>query len=337
MTEANNLETPKKAKKKKHPFKLVSSNYIFGGIVCLIVAFLHYRTYDFDGFLIGTIIGSLFGIILFSLLMALFFWFILGRKKGGGTITFNVIMALMLFGQFGQFSRSIQDKNKSTQGILNAMSEYKESSLEHPDSIVDSYNKLSTTLNTNLSSLITNSSGDEKKVYIIAQGYLSRYETSYRKWNKAFIEVNNSKTLDFAYLRENTAYDSQLVILDNYISETKNYNKFILNRIPLLKEELKDLTQDSELAKGFMSGVLKKNALQKPIFKSFINTHIAYGNNLKGLVSLFKQEHGKWEILNETLLFEREESAQKYNTLLLEAIKQEEQIDSINRELLKIM
>jgi len=82
MTNTNNLENPKKAKKQKHPFKLVSSNYIFGGIVSLIVIFLNTRSFNLDGFLIGNIIGSLIGVFLFPLLIALLFWFILGRKKG---------------------------------------------------------------------------------------------------------------------------------------------------------------------------------------------------------------------------------------------------------------
>lgn len=94
--------------------------------------------------------------------MALLFWFILGRKKGGGTITFNIIMTLMLFSQFGQYSRSIQENNKSSEEILSAISEYKESSIEYPDSIDVNYTKFSSSLKGNIANLISNSRGEEK-------------------------------------------------------------------------------------------------------------------------------------------------------------------------------
>jgi len=337
MTEINNLETPEKAKKKKYPFKLISSNYIFGGIVAIIVIFLNTRSFELDGFLIGNIIGSLFGVILFPLLVALFFWYILGRKKEGGTIAFNIMMAIMLFSQFGQYSRNIQEKDKSSKNILNALSEYKKSTIEHPDSIDVNYSKLSTTLEANLSELISKSTGDEKKVYIIAQDYRSKFQTAYMDWSDSYVELSESKIFDFNYLLENKPYDSQLNIINNYISETKNYQTFFENRIPFLTKELKVLKNDGEFARGFIGGVLKKDTLQKPVFETFINTHKSYGNNLKDILELFKKEHGKWKIENETLLFDRVESEQKYNTLLLEAIKQEEQIDSLNNELIKVM
>jgi len=240
------------------------------------------------------------------------------------------MMAIMLFSQFGQYSRNIQNRDKSSKNILNALSEYKESSLEYPDSIDVNYTKLSSTLKTNLTELISKSTGDEKKVYTIAQDYRSKFETAYTDWSE-------SKIFDFNYLLKDAPFDSQLVIIDNYISETQNYQIFFTNRIPYLTNELKDLEYEGELAKGFMSGVLKKDSIQKPVFESFINVHISYGNSLKAIVTLFKQEHGKWNIENETIVFDRIESEQKYNTLLLEAIEHEEQIEHLNNELIKVM
>lgn len=329
--------TPKIAKKKKYPFKLVTSNYVFGGIVCLIVAFLHYRTHDLDGFLFGTIIGSFFGIIIFSLLMALFFWFILGRKKEGGTITFNVIMTLMLFSQFGQFSRNIQENNKSSEDILNALSEYKESSLEHPDSIDTNYTKFSSSLKGNITNLISNSKGEEKKLFIGLQVYFSKMDLIYKDWNDANNTLENSKVLDFNYLRTSSDYDSQIAIIDNYILKSQNYKAFFLNRKSILKEELKGLNSTS--VKKYMTNFLKKDSIQRAVFEPYINAHIGYGESINAILNLLKKEDSTWEYdpKEETILFDYTSQEKEFNDHILEVVKYEEKVNLLNTELYKTM
>lgn len=334
MTEIDKSETPKK---KKHPFKLVSSNYIFGGIIGLIVIFLNTKSFDLDGYLIGNIIGSLFGVFLFPLLIALFFWFILGRKKNGGTIAFNVMLAIMLFSQFGQYSSRVQENNKTSEDILNSLSEYKESSLEHPDSIDTNYTKFSSSLKGNITNLISNSKGDEKKLFIGLQGYFSKMDRIYKDWNEAHGSLENSKVLDFNYLRTSSDYDSQITIIDNYILKSQNYKSFFLNRKSILKEELKYLNSAS--VKKYMTNFLKKDSIQRAVFEPYINAHIGYGKNINAILSLLKKEDSTWEYdaKEETILFDYTSQEKEFNTLILEVVKYEEKVNLLNAELYKTM
>lgn len=337
MIKIDNTETPKKAKKKKYSFKLVSSNYIFGGIVCLIAIFLNFKTSDLDGYLFGTIIGSLFGIIIFPLLMALLFWFILGRKQKGGTITFNIIMTLMLFSQIGQFSRRIQENNKTADAILNAMSEYKETSLEHPDSINVNYTKFSSSLNGNITKLFSNSRGEEKKFYLGLQRYFVVMDIVYKEFSDANIKLDNSKVFDFNYLKTSSDYDGQIAIIDNYILKSQNYKSFFLNRKNILTKELNDI--NSTATQNYMANFIHKDSIQKVVFEPYINAHIDYGNNLHAILNLLKEEHNNWEynIKDDTLIFEFNRLEKEYNTIISSAIINEEKINSLNEELYKTL
>jgi len=89
----------------KHPFKPSKTNIIYASIIAVIIIFFNIRIYGFDAYTFGMSIGSIIGIILIPTLLALLFWFILGRKENGGTATFNVVLTLMLLGSISEFGQ----------------------------------------------------------------------------------------------------------------------------------------------------------------------------------------------------------------------------------------
>ena len=109
----------------KHSFKLSKPNIIYILILVGILIFLNIRIYGFDSYVLSFSLGSVFWIVLISTLLALLFWYILGRKEKGGTTTFNIIMTLMLLGSIGEFVRIIIARNQSTESVKKAVSDYK--------------------------------------------------------------------------------------------------------------------------------------------------------------------------------------------------------------------
>jgi len=328
----NNLDN-----KKKHPFRLSKSNIILSVIVSIIVMFLNTRFTNFDGFTVGTMIGSVIGVLLLPLLLALLFWFIKGRKKLGGTITYNVVICLMLFGQFGEFSRNIQTKENSSESILTARDEFINNTKGNPDSITSNYNKYSETVDKSMEDLIASSTGDERQVYLIIQKYLAKMNTVYSKWNDANDKVLSPDVFDFELIKNTEECDRQIEIIDDYILTSSNYHDFFLNRIPYLTEELKVVGLNSKYAKRFMKTLREKDSLQMPVFKPYIKAHIKFGKGLNQILKLAKQNIGKWKVEDNYLSFENTEIQTKYDDYLDNVIKHEETVDAFYDKLLDVM
>ena len=328
----NNLKN-----KKHHPFRLSKSNIILSVIVSLIVVFLNTRFVNFDGFTVGTMIGSVIGVLLLPLLFALLFWFVKGRKKQGGTITYNVVICLMLFGQCSEFSRNIQTKENSSEDILTARDEFKSNTRGNPDSITTNYNKYSETVDKSMEELIASSAGDERQVYLIIQEYLSKMNTVYSNWSKANDKVLAPDVFDFELINTTEECDRQIKIIDDYILESSNYHDFFLNRTPYLTEELKVVGLNSKRAKRFMKSLREKDSLQMPVFKPYIKAHIEFGKGLNKILKLAKQNIGKWKIEDGYLLFEAAEVQSKYDEYLNNVVEHEETVNTFYDKLLDVM
>jgi len=321
----------------KYPFKLAKSNIIYISIISFIIVIYRLLINGFDSYIIGGIIGTVIGLFLFPLLFALLFWFILGRKKNGGTTTFNIALSIILLGQFSNFTQELTQKQKPINDLKEAISTYKESNKVNPDSADINYAKYSGKIKTGVNELIKTSSGTEKKIFIVLNEFLIKTDSLNINWYKSYNDIENPRILDFKLLNNEKEFDYQIGVIENYTKNSKNFKAFFLNRITHLDNKLKKFNKNNKAVKGVIRGIKRKDSLQRPIFIPYINAHIAYGENLTELLRILKKEKGKWEYKNDEILLDSETSQRKCDSILINASEKEELVNELYDKLIDVM
>jgi len=323
----------------KHPFKPSKTNIIFASIVTVIIVFFNIRIYGFDAYTFGMSLGSIIGIILFPTLLALLFWFILGKKEKGGTTTFNVVLTLMLLGSISEFGQIIKDRQQPIDDLQKAVSEYKENTLANPDSTDSNYNELSSNVKSSIDDLIKSSVGEERKVWLALKDFFRKSDSTNIEWNKAYNAFAEPRILDFNRLNDKEEFEFQKQTVQEYINQSGYFKSFVEKRVKYLKEQTNRIDKSNKAYKGFMKGLTKKDSIQKPIFMPYINAHIEYGQGIKKIIELLENEQGKWNYDNETetIIFENPETQTTYENILNKAISNEEIVDELSDKLVEIM
>lgn len=323
----------------KRPFKPSKSNIIYASIVAVIIVFFNIRIYGFDAYTFGISIGSIIGIILVPTLLAFLFWFILGQKENGGTTTFNVVLTLMFLGSISEFGQIAKDRQKPIDDLQIAVSEYKESTLANPDSTDSNYNVLSANVKNSIDDLIKSSVGEERKVWLALKDFFRKSDSTNIAWNKAYNAFAEPRILDFNKLNNKEEFEFQKQTVQEYINQSDNFKAFVENRVDYLKEQTKRIDKSNKAYKGFIKGLTKKDSIQKPIFMPYINAHIEYGQGIKTIIELLENEQGNWSYDNETdtLIFENLKAQTKYESILNEAISNEEIVNELSNKLVEIM
>lgn len=315
----------------KYPFKLSKTNFIYAVIVAVIIVFINFRIYDFDVYTFGMSLGIIIGTMLMPTLIALLFWFILGRKQNGGTTTFNIVLTLMLFGSINELTQIAKVKQKPIEELQKAVSEYKESAIANPDDTGSSYSELSSTVKNSIEDLIKSSTGEERKVWLALKRFFKKSDSKNKEWNNAYNAFSDPRILDFNRLNNSKEFEFQKQTIQEYINQSNDFKSFIENRLDHLKEQTKNINKENKAYKGFLKGFTKKDSIQKPIFFPYINAHIEYGKKIKQIVELLEKEQGKWSYDNETetLLFKNSKSQFTYEELLNEALSNEEIVNEL--------
>jgi hypothetical protein len=321
----------------KHPFKLSRSNIVYALITTFIIIFFNIRIYGFDTYAIGLGIGSSFGIVLIPLLLALLFWFILGKKEKGGTTSFNIVLTLMLLGSISEFGQIAKERQKPINNLKKAVSKYKENTLANPDTADLHYTELSTDIKSSIDDLLKTSVGEERKVWLALKKFFKKSDSTNIEWNKAYNAFAAPRILDFNKLNNSKEFEFQKKTTQEYIKQSKHFKLFVENRVEYLKKIAKSIDKSNKVYKGFEKGFTKKDSVQKPIFVPYINAHIEYGKGIKQIIELLEKEEGKWSYENDTLIFENSETQIIYEKILNNAISNEGIVNELSDKLVKIM
>lgn len=321
----------------KHSFKLSKSNIIYASIVAIVMLFIKIRIYGFDAYSFGLSLGSFFAVIIIPTLLALLFWFILGRKEKGGTITFNIILTLMLFSSISEFGQMTKERQKPIDDLKEAVSKFKENTLSTPDSTDANYSELSTGIKKAIDDLLKTSIGEERKVFLVLKEFFKKSDSMNIEWTKAYNAFAEPRIFDFNRLNNSQEFEFQILIVQEYINQSNHLKSFAENRVEYLKNQTKGINKNNKAYKGFMRGMAKRDALQKPIFIPYINANIEYGQGIKEIIKLLEKEEGKWNYENETLTFDNSRTQITYERMLNNVISNEEIVGELSVKLVEIM
>jgi hypothetical protein len=273
----------------------------------------------------------------FAFLFAYLFWFILGKKKGGGTTTFTIVSIFCFFSVFNQMVELNKKRQKPITDLQNAIAKYKNNMKVSPDSAESNYKTLTSEIKSGITAMINTSYGDERRALLILKNYIHDHDSIQLKWNDSFNAAIDPQMLDFSLLGKVSECDRQIKVLNFYISNSINFKRFVSNKVPFLKNKLSGLNQNNETVNGIMTGIIQKDSVQTIIFIPYINAHIEFGNNLLKIVELLKVENGKWKIKNNMVLFEKSDCQGIFDAALIEAAKNEEVVNELSDKLLEVV
>lgn len=322
---------------KKYPFSLSKANIIYAVIYAVFIIFMNIKIYGFDAFAFGYSFGSILGIIIIPTLLALLFWFALGKKEKGGTTTFNIVLTLMVIGSISEFGNIISDRQKPVDDIEKAVADFKGNSSVNPDSTDIYYRTYSNEINSAMDALLKSSVGEERKVFTELKNYLDKVDSVSIVWSEAHIAFAEPRIMDFTILDNTQEYDFQKKVIQNYIDSSEDYKEFVENRVAYLTSHTKHVNRNSDVYKGFIKGITKKDSLQQPIFIPYIRAHANYGKDMLGIINLLEKENGNWHFDDDEIIIQNPESQERFDSLVNSALYHEKIVNELSVKLVDIM
>lgn len=318
----------------KHPFRLSKINIIYVSIIAILTFVINIGIFRLDT---AYALGRSLAYFIIPLLFALLLWYILGRKKYGGTTTFNIVLTIVILGGIGSYFKKAKERQKPLNDIQKALVEFKEDIQRNPNSADSIHFELLADFKKTIDEQIKTSVGDEKRVWLVMKDYFEKLERIEVQWNNSFDAMMASEILDFSLLYNTAEYDSQLQVISDYIEKSTDYKDFVQNSLIHIENKINNLNESNKAAVNFMKGFKEGYSNQQPIFHSYINANIAYGQNLTGIIELLKRENGKWKLENDTIVFEYKSSQILFEYLLNNAIVNEKMINELSDKFINAM
>ncbi|WP_067151867.1 stage II sporulation protein M [Pseudotamlana agarivorans] len=321
---------------KKIAFKLSKVNWILALSVIGISALIFLRRDGINGFSLGYLFGSIVTSAIIPLFFAFIVWLIKGRKLYAGTYTFNIVLVLMCFGMIKELGAISKEKTDSVDAISKSVSEYKHKINNEEDGI-DAYQEHMANVDDGISKMIRNSTGNEQEVYKNLQKFTSINSSVMLDWQKSVDSVPQERILDYSLLNNQAEFDYQIGVLKHYKNQSESYKNHFENRKSILIDLNKNIPKGNLTLKGVMTGINKKDSIQKPIFEPFIKSHIDYSNDLLEIVEFLQDNQGKWEYKNDELTFSAVALEEKYSTLINKIAEDENRINELTDKLIEAM
>ncbi|MCP4155187.1 MAG: hypothetical protein GY757_46105 [bacterium] len=315
-------------------FSLSKSNKIYlaivAGIFFLMLIPLSIKNPDHT----GELIGRLLPLLLFPVFVSWIAWRVSGKDEGTGSITFNIVLTLLMLGLISQVWTNIRESqnlnelrvqhDEGRKELLNA---------EDPEKFDSAYNKYSNSLIDSMDSLAKTSTKSEKQFYKIMSRFLREAQVSNRAWRKSYDAVMEPTSFNLSLLKSDKEFQRQKNILKRFIQKAKSNQAFLANIVPNLKKRLSVLGKGNKFAKEAVEGVKKNYLRQKTVFEPFIQTQLKYGSNMLRVLELLEENKKDWTLENDELLIDNDKLLNRINALIDSIVKNEETINDLSKKM----
>ena len=322
--------------RKKFPYKITKFNWIFYIIAIILASLLRLLTFENFPEFIGNCIGLSIGFLIFASLFGVIFWFILGRKENGGSYTFNVLILLMLFGQLGEFSRTINSRKENKVDIRQAIQKYKDDIKNDSLQGNEALDSFAVSLEKGIDELIDDSRGNEKKLYISLKAFLNESIDEANLWNDAYYKINDDAFFNFNVLKNEGEFESQIEIAQDYIKASNRYKVFFQQRMNRLNAIIENNGINDEFANKMTSALRKKIKKQGIVFIPYIDNHIKYGEKMVEILKFTKDKKWKSSDLN-FVEFSNSKYQEEFDSKINQLVVIEENVNELHSKLIDVM
>ncbi|WP_445717261.1 hypothetical protein [Flavobacterium sp.] len=323
-------------KKKRFPYRITKTNWIVYAVACFIAVLMSLKEIHRIPEFIGHAIGLCFAFLLFASFFGLLFWFILGRKQNGGSTTFTVLIILTLLGQINNFAKNSNESTIDTSELKIAITKYKED-LKN-DSIKGdvAFQNFTDVLEKNVDLFITQSSGDQKELFIGLKEFITEAKAEGNIWTTAQSKIASESFFDFSILHEQGEVESQIQIARDFAEASKRYKLFIQSRLKKLNQIIKNKDIDDEFSKAIIDVIEQKVKKQNPIFVPYIDNNITYGNKMVIVLEMIKKN--KWSKTPEGYIeFKDALIDTQFNDIMIELTEIEEKVNDLHGKLIDVI
>ncbi|WP_130735461.1 hypothetical protein [Flavobacterium sp. J27] len=321
---------------KKYPYKITVGNWILYLIASLITVVMYAISNSFSAEMVGFVIGIFFAYFIFASAFGLLFWYLLGRKEKGGSTTFNVLIIIILIGQINQIR--VQNSNKrsnlDTTEIKEALHEYKNNVKNDSINSDEALHSFATTFEKNIDKFIENTEGEERALFVGLKEFLQESLTEANLWNAAFYKIDNEAFFNFDSIQKSNKIENRLQIAEEYVKASERYKDFFKKRLSKLNAIIKDkdIDRNNSKAKGIIDGVKKKVKKQSILFIPYIDSHIEYGNEMKGIFQLIKENKWKPNDVN-FVIFSNPKIQIEFDAKINKMVEIEEKVNLLHEKL----
>lgn len=319
----------------KPEYALSTSNKLYFGIVAVVIIALFLVNPDLSPEHIGRLIGRVFSLLLFPAMFAWIVWRLTGKKENGGSITFNVVLTLILLGQVAQTSRT----NMELESIQVEKEKFQDTfaSSENPEEVTTAYNEYVDNMQNSFKDLSDQNTGAKKQFFAIMANFTSESQKIAQAWQQSYLAVSSDRLLDYSLLNNDKEFQYQKSILQDYIGQTETYGESYKNTLPRLQKDLSVLDQNDPMVKGAIEGATEKYEQQRPIFEPLMQAHLSYGKNLISVLDLLHDHQGQWSSEDGQIQFNDDDTLESFNQLVEQLIDNETSINTLAEQLVKTL
>lgn len=319
-------------------FKLSLSNMIAFGIVAFVAIAFFVLFSEKTAHNAGYLSGALFGFILIPVLFAWPVWRFSGRNETAGSLTFNIVLALMVLGNLTQFNKEVR-RQKSMRDLEAQREDFKRSAVEteDPAEFDAAADAFTDSVKEEFTRMAEGSTGDEQRFFDIMSDFVRDSQIMAQNWRDAYNAVLDPRVLDVSLLTTDEEFSYQIGVLRNYVEQSQIYAESAADTLPRLKERLSVLGEGNEMAVGALEGAREKHLAQKPIFDPLMAAHIEYGNNMILLLELLQENQDGWEFTDDELSIVDEQLLDQYNNVIEGIMQNEETINTLSEKLIESM
>jgi len=288
----------------KPKYRLTKSNKIYLGVLLGITIPL----FILRGNTSPESVGDIIAFLLFPCLFGWVVWRLSGKPENGGSITFNVVLTILVMGQFPKSERKSASEYSLKEGV---------------ELLEDTANSLK---------------GDDKIAMNIALNLVNQGLDLGSRWEDSFDAVFSEDGFEVSHYADKNEMDRHIVILQNHINLSNEYFNNSLCMLESMEKEIqKAVGTKSEYANRFIAQARKQTNESATMMRKLLGSHVTYAGYGIEIIELLKKNSTKWKIKGGVIEFNDSELENHYYSLLESQKEAGENIDSLADELAKLL
>lgn len=323
----------------KPTFKYSRSNKVFFAVVLIAWIALIVIAPPQNPFASGERFGVILFLWMFPTLFAWIVWLISRRSGLALSATFNICLALAVFGQIAQLSKKVQQSAtlKNLQSYKQSLADVFEQEGIDGASIDDAKLQYYAKVRKTLEDLAGSTTGKESEFYSTMLKFSVESQNADMKRETAFTEVLDESILDFSTIHSTEELERQKQIIGGYVSQTIEYREFFLDSPDRAAKALEPFGDDFALAVGALRGAKNKYEQLTPEMVPYLEASIEYGNVMLQILDLLDDEMGNWSYGDEEVQFESDDVLSKFNNLVTRLQAVETTLNELSEKLVQLM
>jgi len=263
---------------------------------------------------------TLLSFVIFPGCCSWFIWLITGRRKNGGSWTYNLMLLLVALGLVGSFLKQVQQGGNVRYEVTGDKEQGR--TITH----VPEADAVRT---------VESKDSDEavdREVAAILRDLNEHVSGVVRTWSASWEALQRQHFIDVAGLTSEKEFRQQRQVVAEFLSASESYRKAIAMLGPEAERELSALGTNQRAVQGLIEGIEISRARYSPYAK-VLDAHIEYAGKLNAILDFLERENGKWRVENKNIVFFSAVNSDEWQRMFSSLVQLERQITRMGASL----